>query len=82
MTILSFTAVFAGMGLGATGTGRLDAGWLVTGVFCGSLVWWVILSSANSLFNARMTPKTMRRINGLSGTVLTGFGLLAVIATI
>lgn len=79
MTILSFTAVFAGMGLGSFGSSHLTAGWLVAGVFCGSMAWWIILSSASSLFNARMNAKAMRWINRLSGSVLAGFGLVAVI---
>jgi threonine/homoserine/homoserine lactone efflux protein len=79
MTILSFAAVFAGMGLGSIGAGHMAAGWLVAGVFSGSMAWWTILSSASSLFNTRMNAKSMRWINRFSGAVLTGFGLAAVI---
>jgi len=79
MTILSFAAVFAGMGLGSVTAGRMAAGWLVVGVFSGSMAWWVILSSASSLFNTRMNTKSMRWINRFSGAVLAGFGLMAVI---
>ena len=79
MTILSFAAVFAGMGLGSIGAGHMAAGWLVAGVFSGSMAWWIILSSASSLFNTRMNAKSMRWINRFSGAVLTGFGLAAVI---
>ena len=78
MTILSFAAVFAGMGLGRVTAGQIAAGWLVAGVFSGSMAWWVILSSASSLFNTRMNMKTMRWINRFSGAVLAGFGLAAV----
>ena len=79
MTILSFAAVFAGMGLGSIGAGHMAAGWLVAGVFSGSMAWWIILSSASSLFNTRVNAKAMRWINRFSGAVLTGFGLAAVI---
>ena len=80
MTILSFTAVFAGMGLGSIGTDRWDAGWLVAGVFSGSMAWWVILSSASSIFNTRLHPTARGWINRISGTVLVGFGLVAIVA--
>ncbi|WP_319524255.1 LysE family transporter [uncultured Desulfosarcina sp.] len=80
MTILSFTAVFAGMGLGCAGTDHWDAGWLVAGVFSGSMAWWVILSSASSIFNTRLHPTAMGWINRISGTVLVGFGLIAIVA--
>lgn len=79
MTILSFAAVFAGMGLGSIGAGHKAAGWLVAGVFCGSMAWWIILSSGSSLFNARIDTTAMRWINRCSGAVLTGFGLWAAI---
>jgi threonine/homoserine/homoserine lactone efflux protein len=78
MTILSFTAVFAGMGL--VGTDRWDAGWLVAGVFSGSMAWWIILSSASSIFNTRLRPTAMGWINRVSGTILVGFGLVAIVA--
>jgi threonine/homoserine/homoserine lactone efflux protein len=79
MTILSFAAVFAGMGLGSIGAGHMAAGWLVAGVFCGSMAWWIILTSVSSLFNTRMSANAMRWINRFSGAMLTGFGLAAVI---
>jgi threonine/homoserine/homoserine lactone efflux protein len=65
------------MGLGAIGTAHLDAAWLVAGVFCGSMAWWFILTSTISLFNTNMNARSMRWINRLSGTLLAGFGLLA-----
>jgi threonine/homoserine/homoserine lactone efflux protein len=80
MTILSFTAVFAGMGLGRPGAGQTAAGWLVAGVFAGSMAWWIILSSISSMFNTMLNAKSMKWMNRLSGSVLTGFGLIALIA--
>ncbi|MFO7716672.1 LysE family translocator [Desulfosarcina sp.] len=77
MTILSFAAVFAGLGLGRGAAGHTAAGWMVAGVFIGSMAWWIMLSSASSLFNTRMTARAMRWINRLSGAVLTAFGLAA-----
>lgn len=78
LTILSFTAVFAGMGFGGVSSDYLAAGCLVAGVFIGSMAWWVTLASAVSLFNSRMNASPMGWINRLSGTVLALFGLLAV----
>jgi len=79
MTILSFVAVFAGMGLGSAGGDHTAAGCLVAGVFAGSMAWWVVLSSASSLFNTRINPSVMGWINRLCGAVLTGFGLIVVL---
>jgi len=49
MTILSFVAVFAGFGLGSS-PDYLAAGVLVTGVFMGSALWWLLLSGGVGLF--------------------------------
>jgi threonine/homoserine/homoserine lactone efflux protein len=78
MTILSFTAVFAAMGLGGVAAGHVAAAWLVAGVFTGSMTWWVILSSITSIFKTSLTAKVMKWIDRVSGTVLTGFGVVVV----
>src|SRR6266511_6449745 len=50
MTILSFVAVFAGLGLGA-GTGSYSAaGFMVFGVFVGSAIWWLLLTTGVGWF--------------------------------
>ncbi|MBP1723483.1 MAG: LysE type translocator, partial [Deltaproteobacteria bacterium] len=40
LTLLSFAAIFAGLGLGAAGETYIDAGGMVLGVFLGSALWW------------------------------------------
>ena len=52
LTILSFTAVFAGLGIGRAATGPTAPAWLVGGVFTGSMAWWIILASISSLLTA------------------------------
>ncbi|MGD1020525.1 MAG: LysE family transporter [Verrucomicrobiia bacterium] len=74
MTILSFVAVFAGFGLGAT-PDYLSAGALVGGVFLGSALWWLLLSSGVALFRSRVSATWMCTINRLSGGVIFAFGL-------
>ena len=44
MTILSFLAVFAGLGLSSIQGDYVQAGELVLGVFLGSTLWWLTLS--------------------------------------
>jgi threonine/homoserine/homoserine lactone efflux protein len=74
MTILSFVAVFAGFGLGAS-PDYLSAGALIVGVFTGSGLWWLLLSSGVALFRSSLTPSWMRVINRFSGSVILAFGL-------
>jgi len=77
MTIMFFTAVFAGLGLGSTGGRSVPAILLVIGVFSGSAAWWLGLSLFFSLFRQKTGPVTMKWINRLPGAVIAGFGLVA-----
>lgn len=83
-TILSFAAVFAGLGLGAGAQGGMSAGSIgaalitIAGVFTGSAAWWLFLSSAVGWLRTRLGPALLVWINRLSGLILIGFGLFAV----
>jgi putative LysE/RhtB family amino acid efflux pump len=71
-TIISFAAIFAGLGL-ATGGGAVRAGALVGGTFAGSLAWWIVLSGAIGAARTKITPAILIWINRGAGAVLIGF---------
>lgn len=75
-TILSFVAIFAGMGLGTT-PDYLTASIMVLGVFIGSALWWLLLSTGAGRIRSRVTPQWMQGINRFSGSILLAFGLYA-----
>jgi len=75
-TILSFVAVFAGLGIAGAGSWR-EATVLVAGVFLGSALWWLLLSGAVGALRSRLDLRALRWINRLSGLVLLGFGIIA-----
>ena len=77
-TILSFTAIFAGLGL--VGVGYTAAGLLVVGVFLGSALWWLLLSSGVSLLRARFNARMLRAVNIVSGLLLLGFAAFALVS--
>ncbi|MFC7071438.1 LysE family translocator [Halobaculum lipolyticum] len=77
VTILAFVGVFTGLGVGVSGD-YLDAAVLVAGVFLGSALWWLALSTGVSRFRSRFTPTATRRVNRLAGAVVVAFGLLAI----
>ena len=82
MTILSFTAVFAGLGL-ATGAGNYTAAiTLVAGVFLGSAGWWLLLTSGVGLFWSKPGPTFRTWINRISGAVLMVFAVVALVSMI
>lgn len=75
LTILSFAAVFAGFGLTDACGNYWQALFLVVGVFCGSGLWWLTLSSTVGLMHKRITPRATRLINKISGAIIICFGL-------
>ena len=74
-TILSFMAIFTGLGLGNTGGDYVAASLMVIGVFLGSTLWWLGLSGTVSVFRARVGTRALRMINRLSGMLIGGFGV-------
>ena len=82
LTILSFAAIFAGLGLAGTRGNYGSAGVLVLGVFIGSAVWWLILSCGVGMFRGRFDPHWLQWVNRISGVIITGFGLFALLSAI
>lgn len=77
-TILSFLAVFAGLGLGTTNTGFNHAIALVLGIIFGSAIWWLLLSGGVAfVLHHRLSPTVMRGINRFSGIIILAFGIFA-----
>jgi threonine/homoserine/homoserine lactone efflux protein len=76
-TIISFVAVFAGMGLGNAAGNYSPASLMVAGVFIGSAAWWLLLSGGVGLLREKIGPQQLRWVNWLSGALLAGFGLAA-----
>jgi threonine/homoserine/homoserine lactone efflux protein len=76
MTILSFAAVFAGLGLASAG-GHASAAWMVAGVVLGSALWWLGLSGGVSLLGPKLNRGSLRIVSRVSGAVLVGFGIFA-----
>ncbi len=79
MTILSFLAVFAGLGLANTTGSYGDAGLLVVGVFLGSALWWLLLANSVSLFREKLSDRILKWINRISGMIILVFGLFALL---
>ncbi len=76
-TILSFIAIFAGLGLASVTADYFSSIAIVCGVFMGSTLWWFILSSVVSYFQSNITPDKLIWINRLSGVIIISFGLFA-----
>jgi threonine/homoserine/homoserine lactone efflux protein len=76
-TILSFAAVMAGLGaMSASG----ETAVLVAGVFVGSALWWLALSTAVSLVRHRLPESVLVWINRASGAAIMVCGIFALTA--
>lgn len=78
MTILFFSAVYAGLGVGGSGlapnsTARMA--FFPTGVFCGSLTWWLVLSGLIAGLRKRFRVTHLIWLHRASGLVIAGFGI-------
>jgi threonine/homoserine/homoserine lactone efflux protein len=72
MTILSFLAIFAGLGL----TGARDlatATAMVLGVFLGSTLWWIVLCGLAARLGARLGDATFVALNRTAGAFVVTF---------
>lgn len=77
ITILAFAAIFAGLGVGGASRNYVSAGLLVSGVFLGSTLWWLILSGGVGALRMRFKLQGLRWVNRISGVIIMGFGLIA-----
>ena len=80
LTILSFAAIFAAIGVGGASKSYLSATLVVCGVFLGSVTWWCILTSGISLLRKRFTARWLLWINRISGVIILLFGILALLS--
>jgi len=77
MTILSFAAIFAGLGLIQENRDYCSAMQMVSGVFSGSAFWWIALSQGVGIFRKHINYQWMIWINRVSGIMILCFGVLA-----
>lgn len=82
ITILSFVAVFAGLGLVNVSEKYIDAALLIIGIFLGASLWWMILSEGITFFRKKVSQKTMSWINRTAGMIIVAFGLAALISVL
>jgi threonine/homoserine/homoserine lactone efflux protein len=76
-TILSFAALFAGLGLGAGGRDVTAAVLIVLGVFLGSALWWLCLTGVLTSLRHSLNGRVLRTVNVLAGLALIAFGIVA-----
>jgi threonine/homoserine/homoserine lactone efflux protein len=82
MTILSFAAIFVGLGIASTRGNYVSAGILVLGVFIGSVLWWFLLSGGVAILQAKFNLRELKWVNRVSGILIMFFGLYILISMV
>jgi len=76
-TILSFIGVFAAIGGNNLNSNGIIL--MIFGVFCGSLLWWIILALIISAIRHKISNHWLIAIKIISGIILTNFGLWSIL---
>jgi len=80
VTILSFVAIYAGWHVPTLHGHYLPAALLMTGVFMGSGLWWVLLFIGLTLFRLNISHGFLGWIHRVSGAVIVGFGVIVLLS--
>jgi threonine/homoserine/homoserine lactone efflux protein len=82
LAILTFSGMFAGLGLAQEGVNYISGLQVVLGVSIGSATWWLLLSIGVSLLQNRINSKVLSWVNRISGIIVVIFGLIALFGLI
>ena len=74
-TVLSFLAVLAGLRLGESRPWTMTL-FLVLGIFCGSMIWWIVLALISGHFRDRFNDRAVVWMNRIAALAIGGFGIL------
>ena len=77
LTVISFIAIFASLGLTHVSEKPVNTAILITGIFTGACGWWILLSEGVTLFRKHVEEKTMSWINRIAGLIIVTFGFAA-----
>ena len=78
--ILTFLFAFSYFGISG-GENMFLGIWLVCGVFIGTYLWWITLSTAVSIIKKKTENHSFRYMNKIFGTILLFFGIVVFIKT-
>lgn len=79
VTIFTFIAIFSSFGIAAMVTDFFTTALAALGVFIGSLLWWLTLTSLVCFFRSKVTFQTLKRINQIAGVIIICIGIASII---
>lgn len=78
LTVLSFMGIYAAAGINMVERQLASVLLMPIGIFMGSVMWWLILSSSASMLGKKVNFKSPHLLNQISGMALIAFGFLAI----
>jgi putative LysE/RhtB family amino acid efflux pump len=81
-TVITFVALFLGLGLADAGDSIAAGVWLVLGVVLGSLGWWIVLSAIVAAIRDRLSERTLLIVNRAAAGLMVGFALWIVLSLV
>lgn len=76
MTIISFAAIYAGLGGMGLSSDQMNPIVFSLGIFLGSTIWWLLLVGVIHQLRSRFNPGMLDWLNRFSGVVIAGFGFV------
>jgi threonine/homoserine/homoserine lactone efflux protein len=76
MTLFAFAVVFAGMGAGSAVGDTLTSSFLVAGVFSGSALWFLFITSAVHFYKDKFKVWGLKAINIVAGSFILLCGII------
>ncbi len=80
-TFLVFVAIFVGFNLVET-TNYFMTSFLITGIFLGALLNWIIVIGITELFVKKFSKETINKLNKIGSLLIILLGILAVISSL
>lgn len=80
LTFLGFTGIYAALGIGLEEEGLMSKFILISGVFVGSALWWLVLSCGTSQLAKKIHYKPTQLLHKISGSIILAFGFITSLA--
>lgn len=80
MTLFAFAVVFAGIGAGSAVGDTLTASFLVAGVFCGSALWFLFITSAVHFYKDKFKIWGLKVVNTIAGSFILLCGIVVLLS--
>jgi threonine/homoserine/homoserine lactone efflux protein len=77
-TVLSYMAVLAALRLGEPRPWTLTL-FLVLGIFCGSMIWWIVLAFVSGHFRDSFNDRAVVWMNRIASFAIAGFGIVTML---